>query len=248
MNSTYGEVKGAERYNLLAQWMAYDGERAMFEAYGVNKYNSTGVIQWMLNNAWPSFIWHLYDYYLVPGGGYFGTKKANEPLHVQYRYDNAGVVVVNSTLKRYEDLAVLVRVFALDGTEQWSQRVALNIGPDSVAMAVTVPQQKATTFLQLELRNAENKSISENVYALPSTLAELDWAKSTYVYTPAKQYAEMLDLRHLPKSHVTAWVAQGKSSGDFSIMLRNDSRVVAFCLQLRATRGEGYGLGSCSLE
>ncbi len=44
-----------------------------------NKYTATGVIQWMLNNAWPSLIWHLYDYYLVPAGGYFGTKKANEP-------------------------------------------------------------------------------------------------------------------------------------------------------------------------
>ena len=54
----------------------YEGQRAMFEAYGRNKYTSTGVIQWMLNNAWPSMIWHLYDYYLRPGGGYFGTKKA----------------------------------------------------------------------------------------------------------------------------------------------------------------------------
>ena len=238
MDATYGEAKDAAGYNLQAQWMAYDGERAMFEAYGANKYVATGVIQWLLNNAWPSFFWHLYDYYLVPGGGYFGTKKANEPLHVQYRYDNANVVVVNSTLKRYDDLAVRARIFALDGTELWSQRATLCIGPDSVARAITVPQQKATTFLQLELRNVEGKSISENVYALPSTLAELDWAKSTYVYTPAKRYAEMLDLRDMAKSHVTAWVAQGKSSGDFSIMLRNDGRAVAFCLQLRATEGE----------
>ena len=63
--------------------MTYDGQRAMFEAYGRNKYNSTGVIQWMLDNAWPSLIWHLYDYYLVPAGGYFGTKKACERLHAR---------------------------------------------------------------------------------------------------------------------------------------------------------------------
>ena len=62
--------------------MAYDSERAMFEAYSRNKYESTGIIQWMLNNAWPSLIWHLYDYYLQPAGGYFGAKKACEPLHV----------------------------------------------------------------------------------------------------------------------------------------------------------------------
>ena len=51
----------------ISQTMAYSGERAMFEAYGRNKYTSTGVIQWMLNNAWPSMIWHLYDYYLGCG-------------------------------------------------------------------------------------------------------------------------------------------------------------------------------------
>ena len=48
------------------------------------KYTATGIIQWMLNNAWPSLIWHLYDYYLQPAGGYFGTKKACEAVHVQY--------------------------------------------------------------------------------------------------------------------------------------------------------------------
>ena len=46
--------------------MDYEGERAMFESYTRNKYASTGVVQWMLNNAWPSLIWHLYDYYLTP--------------------------------------------------------------------------------------------------------------------------------------------------------------------------------------
>src|SRR2546427_10320426 len=72
--------------------MTYDGQRAMFEAYARNKYTSTGVIQWMLNNAWPSLIWHLYDYYLKPAGGYFGTKKACEPVHPQYSYDDKSVV------------------------------------------------------------------------------------------------------------------------------------------------------------
>ena len=38
---------------------------------------------WMLNNAWPGLIWHLYDYdLLAPAGGYFGSKKALELVHV----------------------------------------------------------------------------------------------------------------------------------------------------------------------
>ena len=59
--------------------MAYDGERAMFEAYRRNEYTSTGVIQWMLNNAWPSTIWHLYDYYLQPAGGFSARVRRMSP-------------------------------------------------------------------------------------------------------------------------------------------------------------------------
>ena len=86
--------------------MDYESERAMFEAYGRNKYLSTGVIHWMLNNAWPSVVWNLYDYYLRTGGAYFGTKKACEPLHVQYSYDDDSVVVVNSFDRKFEGLRI----------------------------------------------------------------------------------------------------------------------------------------------
>src|SRR3989442_1901811 len=80
--------------------MTYDGQRAMFEAYARNRYTSTGVIQWMLNNAWPSLICHLYDYYLMPAGGYFGTEKACRPLNDQYSYGGRRVIAVNTTQKR----------------------------------------------------------------------------------------------------------------------------------------------------
>ena len=68
----------------------------------------------MLNNAWPSMIWHLYDYYLRPGGGYFGTKKACEPLHVQYSYDDRSVAVVNDLHEPFKGLKVTAQVFDLD--------------------------------------------------------------------------------------------------------------------------------------
>src|SRR5262249_60224400 len=54
LSAQYGPPKDLDDYNRKSQAMAYDGERAMFEAYSRNKYKSTGVIQWMLNNAWPS--------------------------------------------------------------------------------------------------------------------------------------------------------------------------------------------------
>src|SRR5580700_1533285 len=61
LSARYGKADSIEDYALKSQLMAYEGIRAMYEAYSRNKYTSTGVIQWMLNNAWPSLIWHLYD-------------------------------------------------------------------------------------------------------------------------------------------------------------------------------------------
>src|SRR5438874_1971132 len=57
LNARYGETNSLEDYTFKSQAQAYEGIRAMFEAYSRNKYTSGGVIQWMLNNGWPSLIW-----------------------------------------------------------------------------------------------------------------------------------------------------------------------------------------------
>src|SRR5262249_45780766 len=84
LEGRYGKPESLPDFVRKSEAMAYEGQRAMFEAYARNKYAATGVVQWMLNNAWPSLIWHLYDYYLLPAAGYFGTRKACETVHVQY--------------------------------------------------------------------------------------------------------------------------------------------------------------------
>ena len=111
----------------------------MFEAYGRNKYLATGVIQWMLNNAWPSMVWHLYDYFLRPGGGYFGTKKGCEPLHVQYSYDDQSIAVVNSYYDGFRALKVSAKVLNLDLTEKFSREARLDIDADGVRKVFTIP-------------------------------------------------------------------------------------------------------------
>ncbi len=236
MAATYGPATSLENYALKAQLMAYDGQRAMFEAYGGNKYRSTGVIQWMLNNAWPSFYWHLYDYYLVPGGGYFGTRKANEPLHIQYRFDDRNIVVVNSTLTAYQGLRAKARVLDLAGKARFARESSLNIAADGVVTAFAVPPQPATTFLKLELRDTAGRVVSENVYWIPAKLAELDWNKTTYVNTPAISYADMRDLASLPRASVQWSVRRGKERGEVIIDLRNNGTSVAFFTHLRALK------------
>jgi len=92
-----------------------------------------------MNTAWPGLIWHLYDYYLRPGGGYFGTRKALEPVHVQYSYDDSSIVVVNST---YADLAgyrVTAEVYNLDLTQKYARSVPADIPADSSTRVLYLP-------------------------------------------------------------------------------------------------------------
>jgi exo-1,4-beta-D-glucosaminidase len=143
MNKTYGPPSDLEDYEKKAQAMAYDGERAMFEAYAKNKYDSTGVIQWMMDNAWPSIIWHLYDYYLQPAGGYFGTKKACEPLHIQFSYDDRSVIAVNGFEESRKDLKAGVTVLDANLKRIFNREVPINLDPDSVKFITTIPEFSA---------------------------------------------------------------------------------------------------------
>jgi exo-1,4-beta-D-glucosaminidase len=190
----------------------------------------------MLNNAWPSFFWHLYDYYLVPGGGFFGTRKANEPLHVLYRYDDRKAAVVNSTLTPYSALAVRARLFDLSGKELFDQEANADVAADGVVEAFPVPAQAATTFLSLELHDAQGHMVSQNLYWIPAKLAQLDWGKTNYYITPAIQYADMRDLAEMPKTTVQWSAHPGKEAGEWTVDLKNSGHAVAFFLHLRAVK------------
>ena len=196
----YGAPKDFNDFVRKAYAMDYEGERAMFEAYARNKYNSTGVIQWMLNNSWPSLIWHLYDYYLVPAGGYYGTRKANEPMHVLYAYDTRSVVVVTDVGEGSFPAKVSAQIYDLNGTEAWTHDATVDVARDMPAVAFAVPQLpdiSTTYFLKLSVTGRDGKVSSENFYWLSTKADEMEWGKADWVNTPQSAYADMTALQNL---------------------------------------------------
>ena len=95
----------------------------------------------MLNNAWPSLIWHLYDYYLQPGGGYFGTKSACEPVHVQYSYDDRSIAAVNNTPREMKGLKITATVLNFDLAEKFKREATIDVAADAT------PELTANTFV-----------------------------------------------------------------------------------------------------
>ncbi|MGH9744849.1 MAG: glycoside hydrolase family 2 protein [Candidatus Acidiferrales bacterium] len=255
MTSMFGAAPAKlDDYLLKSQAMAYDGERAMFEAYSRNKYASTGVIQWMANNSWPSIYWHLYDYYLQPAGGYFGAKKACEPLHVQYSYDDRGVVVVNSSYQKVSGLTATAEVYDFSLDKIFSQQASLDIDADGVQRIVTLPPFSESAspvyFVRLTLRDSAGKLLSSNFYWLSSKPANIEWAKTAYfddsptatstsIYTPASPYDDLKALDQLPRVRLTATaiVEQAPVGAQVRVKVTNPSSHLAFqiCLAIRQT-------------
>lgn len=244
LDHRYGKAKTLEDYVRKAQLMDYEGERAMFEAYGRNKYTSTGVIQWMLNSGWPSLIWNLYDYYLRPGGGYFGTRKACEPLHVQYSYDDHSVVVVNSYYNSFHNYKVTAQVYNLDMKQEFAKSSAVEIAPDSSQRVFTIPDLKglsATYFVRLALADGSGKIVSRNFYWLSTHPDEFDWSGSTWYYTPLESYADLKGLQRLPKVKLKVSTEDQStgSEGEERFTVSNPSSHLAFFVHLSVLKGKG---------
>jgi exo-1,4-beta-D-glucosaminidase len=236
----YGKSADLKDFLRKSQAANYEAQRAMFEAYGRNKYVATGVIQWMLNNAWPSLIWHLYDYYLVPAGGYFGTRKACELLHVQYSYDDNSVAVVNGQNWVVTGLRVKARIFDINAQERASREATLDAPADSSTRALSLPAVdgiSSTYFLKLELWNASGKLSSENFYWLSTKPDVLDWAKKLdTVYTPQSAYADLTGLNSLQEAKVSAAARASHEANDevIRVSLQNPSSSLAFMVHVHA--------------
>ncbi len=248
MASVYAKPQSAADYERISQTMEYDSERAMYEAYSRNKYTSTGVIQWMLNNAWPSMIWHLYDYYLDAGAGYFGAKKACEPVHIQYSYDDRSIVVVNSTYDRVAGLHASVHVHNAAWKDLYSEDAAVDAGADSSQTAFTIPESlyteaEKTFFIDLSLTNGAGKVVSRNFYWVPGTLTTFDWSKTDYTHTPAARHEDLSALASLPPAKLVAHAEIEKTARgrELRVELENPSASLAFQVSA-AVRTQSGGL------
>jgi exo-1,4-beta-D-glucosaminidase len=231
LEARYGQATSAEDYARKAQALAYETHRAMFEAYVRNKYRSTGVIQWMMNNSWPSMFWHLFDYYLRPGGAYFGAKKGCEPLHIQYSYDDGSVVVANSGLRAFHGLTASAKVLNLDLAPRFGREEKVGVAEDGVVRAFTIPELdglSSTYFVSLELRDSSGRILSRNFYWLstkPDVLVK-NPPPQPWHHTDVTQHADFTALASLPKTTLASSLRlEGETA---RAVVRNTGAALAF--------------------
>ncbi len=159
----FGEPTTVEEFCEWAQWINYEGYRAMYE--GGNK-NAMGLLIWMSHPCWPSMVWQTYDYYLEPTAAYYGAKHACEPLHVQWNPVTNQVEVINHSAG-HQTGSVTATIYGINGDLLWSSSMPYDLEEDHAldAMTVEVPQQlDGVYFLRLTLTDDMGRQLSLNDY------------------------------------------------------------------------------------
>ncbi len=215
----FGGARDAREWVQLAQFLNYDGYRAMFEAQSRNR---MGLLIWMSHPAWPSFVWQTYDYYLEPTAAYFGAKKANEPLHVQWNPVSNAVEVVNYHAGDVAGLTVVARILGLGGEVLRENQAALDSKEDSVLspLRLEIPVNLPPVyFIRLELRQG-GELLSSNLY----------WRSAA-----GEDYTAMMKLPQVKLATETRARREG-GAWILETTLRNPERTPAMMVRLTAVR------------
>jgi exo-1,4-beta-D-glucosaminidase len=264
ISARYGNWSNLDQYVEEAQVQNYETQRSQFEAYIDHSTDatapSTGLVYWQLNKGWPSLLWDLYNYDYDQAGSYFGAKKANEPLHVIYTYDDGTVSVDNLSNWQQQGLSVESKVYSVDGTlldDQTAsgvsvsgQGVAKDVLDPVVPAATTPPAPAETYFVELVLTR-HGHVIDRNVYWLSTQQDVVDWTATLsgdYPQATMSQYANLQQLQSLPPAavRVTArthrsWGAGRDTETDVTITNTSTKPTVAFFLRADVRRGSVSG-------
>ena len=187
----------------------------------------------MLNSPWPSLIWQLYDYYYITNGAFHGSQIANEPLHIQYSYDDHSIWVINTSLEKKMDLRAKIVLLNFRSEEIFNQTIEpIILEPNSrLNLNVTLPEnqnEELNTFLILYLED-NHQQVSRNLYWL-SKQPDVFEDKDEWYYTPLKQHADMKSLQKLPTSTIKS--TQRLENDQLHITIENISQHIAFFIRI----------------
>jgi len=221
----YGGANSAGDWVGFAQFVDYDAYRGMFEGQSKNR---LGLLIWMSHPAWPSLLWQTYDYFFDTDAGYYGAKKAAEPLHIQWNAATDAVEVVNYSAGEQTGLTTHAQVINIDGTVRWEKSATLDSHEDSTQspMQLEFPAGLARThFIRLTLTRG-GEVVSQNFYL--HGLTEGDYQ----------------GIRDMAAARVSARMRVRRSGASWQIKteLHNASKIVALMVRVKAVRSKSGDL------
>ena len=221
----YGQPSTMKEYCDKMQLMNATGYQGIFEAAGHKLNEIGGVMLWKLNAAFPSVVWQVYDWYLMPNAGYYFMQNACEPVHIQFNVKDLNVEYINRTYMPAKSLTAQAEVFNLQSESLFRKTEEVNLeapeAKEGFSLADVVKKNDGVSFVVLNLNDSQGKTISHNVY----------WLSNTNDFT---------SLGTLPATDVTVKItgtSQLKNEIQWTMQISNESGRIAFFINPRLLSG-----------
>lgn len=241
VDKRYGKPDSVEEFTMKAQALNYELMRPMFEAFQANKEIATGIIQWMLNSAWPEMYWQLYGHDLMPNGAFYGAKTACKPIHLLYDYGDNSVRFVNDTFDSIHNHKAEINIYDINSRIIYTETVSVNAELESSKKVLDIPNISGLTetyFLDMKLFNSEGNEIDRNFYWLSTKKDVLDYDykfKDWTYHTPSKEFADLTLLNTLEEIKLNAdhHFEKVNDKQKVVVTLNNENDSIAFFIELQ---------------
>ena len=226
----YGDPISLEQFCEQAQAAQYQQYKAMFEGRNAQMWTTYGGgILWRSAPGWSVLRGVLYDHLKEQTGGYWGVRKAGEPLHPQFDLHTQQVAVVNNTRRRSAPASLEIAVCGEDGRIRPARSSVVDVptlepaSVTEVADLSSVLEPDRLHLLALRLLDRSGRELAQNT----------DW-----FYTSPKP--EQPDRAYVPLRKLDPVELRARGKGrrrrgewQLELTLTNPSPVCAFQVRLQ---------------
>jgi exo-1,4-beta-D-glucosaminidase len=168
MIKRYGKPSTMKEFSDKMQLMNAVGYQGIFEAAGHKLNDIGGVMLWKLNAAFPSVVWQVYDWFLVPNAGYYFMQNAVEKVHIQLNVKDLNIEYINRTYNPEKGLTATIDIFDINSKSLLHRSEQVDLGApeakEGPSVSDIIKGNKGVSFVLLSLRNAGGRIISRNSY------------------------------------------------------------------------------------
>ena len=227
MLKRYGDAVNMEDYCNKMQLMNAVGYQGIFEAAGHKLNDIGGVMLWKLNAAFPSVVWQVYDWFLMPNAGYYFMQNACEPVHIQLNPVDLKVSAINRTYKAISDLVADIDLFGIDSKSLFHEEKKISLTATDVkevtSLSTVLSGTPGVNFVVLNLKNSTGMTVSHNVYWL----------------SDKGDYKQLNEMQKTDVEAVIVNSVKGKSETSWTVKIANTSKKLAFFIRPQLmTEGE----------
>ncbi len=224
-----GEPQNLKQYADRAQYINYNGFRALFESR--SNYRN-GLLLWMSHPAWPCLVFQTYDYYLDVNGAYFGSKKACAPIHVSWNPTTNAVEVVNESAGQRDNLTVEAQVVSPEGRLLWQKSATISSAEDTTEKPFTIDLiGNASSALSGSTAPEVSSSALPAVYFIKLALKENGNVIADNFYWEGAEQGNWQAIQQMPLAKLDVKTVQNADS-TFTVSVSNQSQVPALMIRL----------------